>query len=85
MHAKRRHHCCDVTVLPSSNWAFPSKQGYLTQFASELRFRAVCACGFVTKWRKYSPALEEDRHEHLRAAEAAGQSVDWGFRAKPIS
>ena len=51
--------------------------------AARTRFRAVCTCGFATKWRKYGPALEEDRHEHLRAAEEAGERVDWGFRAKP--
>jgi hypothetical protein len=34
--------------------------------AAETRYRAVCDCGFETKWRKFRPAVEEDCNEHIR-------------------
>jgi hypothetical protein len=46
---------------------------------AETRHRSVCECGFETKWRKYLPAVEEDRNEHLNAAEAAGDEVIRGY------
>ena len=49
--------------------------------AADTRFRNVCLCGFATPWRRYSGSLEEDRHEHLQAHEAAGERVSWAVRA----
>jgi hypothetical protein len=37
--------------------------------AAETRYRAVCDCGFETKWRKFRPAVEEDCNEHIRETE----------------
>lgn len=51
--------------------------------AAQTRFRNVCECGFTSDWRKHQGALEEDRVEHLGAAEAAGERVSWAVRVRP--
>lgn len=52
--------------------------------AAQTRFRAVCTCGYATKWRKYSGALHEDQWSHLRLAREAGERVDSGVLAPQI-
>jgi hypothetical protein len=50
--------------------------------AAKTRFRAVCLCGYATKWRKFSEAMREDQEAHLLIAEDTGETVTRKLRRR---